>query len=434
MFSGQQTDCGSVFSVDAIRQEPRLARMTMTSNQNGLIAGASKIQFSMNMRCFAGLVVVAVLMAAWGARADAPDDEYLTIYMLIQQADALSTNGPPGSALAKYQQAQTALRNFQKSHPDWNVKTVSYRLNYLADKIAGSPDKAGSTARGGTAASMRDAGPAPQVKLLEAGAEPRTVLRLHPKAGDKQTLGVTMKMAMDVKVENAENPAIKLPPMLLTMDVTVKAVSSEGDITYDMVMSDASVGDEPDVVPQVADAMKSSLARMRGLSSAGTTSSRGFNKGIDIKMPPGADAQTRQALDQMKEAFSSASAPLPAEAVGAGARWEVKMTLKSQGLAINQTTTYQLASIEGEKLTLSSTLVQTASNQKIQNPAMPTLKLDLSKLAGTGTGTMTFDLTQLMPAEAVVESHTDMSMAMNTGGQKQNMTMKMDMNVRLETK
>jgi len=409
--------------------------MTRTSNQHGLIGGASNIQFSMNLRCFAGLVVVALLLAAWGARADGPDDEYLGIYTLIQQADALSTNGPPGSALAKYQQAQTALRKFQKSHPDWNVKTVSYRLNYLAEKVAGTPDKAGSSARGAAAASMREGGPgAPQLKLLDAGAEPRTVLRLHPKVGDKQTLGITMKMAMDMKVGDTQNPAMKLPPTMITMDVTVKAVSAEGDITYDMVLSDAAVGDEPGVMPQVADAMKSSLARLKGMSHAGTTSSRGFNKGIDIKMPPGADAQTRQALDQMKEAFSTASAPLPAEAVGAGAKWEVKTTVKSQGLAINQTTTYQLASIEGEKLTVNSSLVQTASNQKIQNPAMPALKLDLTKLAGTGTGSMTLDLPQLLPVEATVESHTDISMGMNTGGQKQNMTMKMDMNIRLETK
>ena len=68
-------------------------------------------------------------------------------------------------------------------------------------------------------------------------------------------------------------------------------------------------------------------------------------------MPPGADAQTRQLMDQMKDSFSSVAAPLPEEAVGPGARWEVKMPIKSQGMTIDQTATYELVSLEGERLT-----------------------------------------------------------------------------------
>src|SRR5207245_1035101 len=95
----------------------------------------------------------------------------------------------------------------------------------------------------------------PQVKLLDAGAEPRKVLRLHPKTGDKQTLNMTMKMAMDIKLGEMQNPAMKLPPMKLTLEVTAKAVSAEGEITYELVMRDASVGDEPEALPQLAEAM-----------------------------------------------------------------------------------------------------------------------------------------------------------------------------------
>jgi hypothetical protein len=37
----------------------------------------------------------------------------------------------------------------------------------------------------------------PIVRLLESGTEPRKVLRVQPKAGDKQIVAFTMKMAMD---------------------------------------------------------------------------------------------------------------------------------------------------------------------------------------------------------------------------------------------
>ncbi len=110
------------------------------------------------------------------------------------------------------------------------------------------------------------------------------------------------------------------------------------------------------------------------------------------------------------------------------------MPLKSQGMTIDQTATYELVSIEGERVTASSTIAQSAANQKIQNPVMPALKLDLTKMTGNGNGKITLDLSQLLPQEATVELHSESSMAMNAGDQKQTMTLKTEMNVRLEAK
>jgi len=77
---------------------------------------------------------------------------------------------------------------------------------------------------------------------------------------------------------------------------------------------------------------------------------------------------------------------LPEEAVGPGAKWEVKMPVHSQGMTIAQTTSYELLSLEAERLTVTNTVSQSASNQKIQSPVMPGLKVDLTKMTGTGTG------------------------------------------------
>ena len=75
------------------------------------------------------------------ARADGPDDQYIHIYGLIQAGDALSNSSQPGAALDKFVEAQTALRQFQKLHPDWNPKIVNFRLNYLAAKISSGTAK-----------------------------------------------------------------------------------------------------------------------------------------------------------------------------------------------------------------------------------------------------------------------------------------------------
>jgi hypothetical protein len=273
-----------------------------------------------------------------------------------------------------------------------------------------------------------------QAKLLEAGAEPRKVLRLHPKAGDKQTLGMTLKMAMAVKMGEQEVPKMKMPAIKMTLDATVKGVSPEGEISYEMVMSDASVAEDPEVMPQIAEAMKTAFASIKGSSGEGTMSDRGFTKGAEIKAPSGAAPQVNQAMEQMRESFSHLVAALPEEAIGPGAKWEVMMPVKTQGMTIEQTANYELVSIEGDRITVKNTLVQSATDQKIQNPAMPGMKMDVTKMTGTGSGEITFELSKLLPVEGTTDIHSDYSMSLDMGGQKQPMTMKMDLNMRLESK
>jgi len=62
------------------------------------------------------------------------------------------------------------------------------------------------------------------------------------------------------------------------------------------------------------------------------------------------------------------------------------------------------------------------------------LKLDLTKMNGKGGGTVTFDLNGIVPAEASLESHSEMAMSMNNAGQKQAMSMKLDLNLQIESK
>ena len=405
--------------------------MSKLSNLIYFPFAASRKRVRVNLKPVCGVVVVALLLGLCPARADGPDDDYLKIYNLIQQADDLSAKGQADPAKAKYQAAQTALIKFQKDYPDWNAKLVRFRLNDVAGKAAALSANAPATGGGAAAAAQTST---VQVKLLEAGTEPRKVLRLHPKPGDKQTLEMTMKMAGETKVGENEAPAMKLPAIKMTLDATVKEVSNTGDITYELVMGDVSTSDEPGGTPEVAEAMKKAFAGVKGLSGTGTVSSRGFSKGMEFKAAAGNNPQLRQVMDQMKGSLTQFVAPLPEEAVGVGARWEAKMPIKTQGMTIDQTATYEVVSLEGERLTTKSTSTQNAANQKVQNPALPGLKVDLTKMVGNGTGESTFDLAQLMPATGTANIHSETSMSMNIGGQNQAMTMKMDVSLQFEAK
>ena len=83
---------------------------------------------------------------------------------------------------------------------------------------------------------------------------------------------------------------------------------------------------------------------------------------------------------------------------------------------------------------IKSDIAQRAANQKIQVPAMPGMKVDLTRMTGKGSGETTIDLAQIMPTAGNAEIHTDLSLAMNAGGQAQKMGMKTDVNLRIETK
>ena len=90
------------------------------------------------MKRIAALLIL-LLAAGWlTARAQqSADSQYLKIYSNLQQADGLDDAGDLRLALAEYTEAQTQLRAFQNTFPDWNPEIVTFRLKYLAGKIAG---------------------------------------------------------------------------------------------------------------------------------------------------------------------------------------------------------------------------------------------------------------------------------------------------------
>lgn len=406
----------------------------------------SKINSRFNLKLkILGLVFLASLLISLSARAadETADQQFLRVYSLISQGDSFSDLGNENSAKQKYQEAQTALQGFKKNNPTWNPAVVSFRSEYLAAKInpasalvatpaesiAATP-KPEQKSKPKPTAKTAAVAPASAVKLISAGMEPRKELRIHPKSGDKQTLEMTTKTTMDM----GTGQAMKMPATKMTMDVTVKNVAANGDISYEAVMGNVEVLDEPGALPQVVESMKTALNGMNGLSMTGVMSDHGIPKSLDIKIPAGAAPQMRQTMEQMKESMASMSSPFPVEAVGVGAKWEVKRPLKTQGMTIDQTATYELKSFKEDHADVTSTVSQNAANQKISNPAVPQMKMDLVKMTGTGTGDVAFDLEHFFPSLGTVESHSEISMKMTIGGKAQEMSMKMDMNMRMEAK
>jgi Family of unknown function (DUF6263) len=368
--------------------------------------------------------------------AQQPEDQFMQVYGVIMQADSLKDAGKKEPALAKYKAAQNALMNFQQQNPTWNSSVVSFRLSYVHEQIAELSASANSepTQSGSQPVSRPPAAAgAVQVRLLEAGAEPRQVLRLHPKAGDKQT--VTMSVATDMTMTmGAMQTPMKMPAMNTALEVAVQSVSPAGDITYQVVMGETTMPAETDALPQMVDALKAALGGVKGQSGSFTVSSRGINRQSALNMPTEANPQAGQAIDRLKDTLAHLTPVLPEEPVGVGARWAVRMLLKSQGMTINQTTTYQVVSLDRNQLALKTTLTQNAPRQKIESPAAPGMKLDLVKMTGQGSGQLVADLGQIVPRENNGDLQTDMTMGVNMGNQQQTLGLKMNIKVGIQAK
>jgi hypothetical protein len=403
---------------------------------------ASQGRIHFNLHGLVRLLALVLLLGAMPAWADGPDDDYLKIYGVIQQGDELNTAGKVDLAKAKYLQAMTSLASFKTNYPYWNNQLVALRLNYLTQRItklsekprlaaAETPAPNSGAPSGAKAAAVASAA---QIKLLDPGAEPRKVLRLHPKAGDKQTLEMTLKMTVETKMGEMATPAMKLPEIKMTMDTTIKDVAENGDITYELVMTDVGIGDESGASPQIAEVLKGAFGGIKGQSGTGTTSSRGISKGFEFKAPSDANPQTRQIVDQMKEFSADLAISLPEEAVGPGAKWQVKMPVKAQGMTINQDSTYEVVALDGDSLTTKGNMSQEAANQKIQSPAMPGIQLDLTKMTGKGSGERIYDLAKLLPTTGKGHVHSETAMAMNMGGPKQAMNVKTDIDISFAAK
>jgi hypothetical protein len=358
-----------------------------------------------------------------------PDEQYIRIMAIIDRADALRKAGQADAAHARYLEAEKALLAFKAANPLFAPKTVAYRLKEVTDQADTRPAVPETNSPTKAPKANLEAEPAAAksgVKLVEAGAEPRSVLRYHVKAGDKQTAIMTMKFKLDMSAAGAAAAGAKapnIPTISIPMDIAVQNVAANGDITYQMVMGEASMAQDTNTAPEVAQQMQTQLAAIKGLTGTGVLTSRGLSKKFDMKAPANVtDQQARQLMDQLKDGTSNFGIPLPEEAVGAGAKWEFKKAAKVQNISVENSGTYELVSLEGDKVSMKFN-----ADFDANSPAGKTPTAGL-KIGGNITGTTTLNLSKVMAPTAEMNTHLEMPVSTdkNAGSVTIDLNMAMD--------
>lgn len=246
-----------------------------------------------------------------------------------------------------------------------------------------------------------------EITLLNPGNEPKQELRLTPTVATKATSTMTMNTEMTMLVDGQTYPQVISPTTTITMEVEVTNVAENGDINADFTYTDVEVIAEPNTSTELLSAMEEQMNKLVGLNGSFLLDKQGNTKDATIVFPANMDGNNKQMLESMVTSLKQLSSPLPSEAVGIGAQWEVTNLLSTNGINLTQTANYELVDIQDNIATLNVKIEQQAGEQKINSPDA---SMSLTSLTGIGKGKVTMNLAQIMPISATIEMKSDIKM------------------------
>ncbi|MEC4803018.1 MAG: hypothetical protein SAJ12_17550 [Jaaginema sp. PMC 1079.18] len=271
------------------------------------------------------------------------------------------------------------------------------------------------------------------VVLLEAGTGEKQELRLRPEVGETQTLNVAVKMNIEMFFGGMSMPSIPDMTTQLTLKSVVTDVKDNGDIEAEFIYTDISVlpGESIEIPPEVIEAMNTELTTLIGTKGTFLLDDRGRTKAINLELAEDVNPMFENTLNQLMASFENISSPLPEEAVGVGAMWQVEQEINLNGLMLDQTAVYTLEDRTNETVVLSMIINQSGEKQQFTPLGLSeSMIVDLVSLESTGTGKLTMSLSQLLPINADMNLVTRSQMNIPTD--RENATTSMRTNTEMD--
>jgi tetratricopeptide (TPR) repeat protein len=205
-----------------------------------------------------------ILLIACGfflpARAQGPDEQYVRIYQMIQEADRLGETGQNRAAAAKYIEAQETLTRFRGIYPGWNDRLINYRLSYITTKLAplsalltGSPPGGiPNTNIPSTQVTNIATTPPSAITTLPMSAELENQLKtlqaeVQRLQADNRLLSAKLKEALSVQ------PAAVDPRELAKAEERIRSLQKENELFKVQLAQKASTPPLPDLSAKVTE-------------------------------------------------------------------------------------------------------------------------------------------------------------------------------------
>jgi hypothetical protein len=224
----------------------------------------------------------------------------------------------------------------------------------------------------------------PGVTLLTPGRAPRRTLRRTFEEGS------TAKVHLEVTAVGVGGKPVGAR---YRVALKTKDVSNDGSKANVALRIEGANTIAKDTDPDAA----ANFGRLRGLRGSYTVDSLGAITNFELEAPKKANLQTEGVLVNLRRLQALLSIPLPTEEVGVGARWSLFETLE-ENTPMAQRTIYEITKADGSR-------VDVRMKVQLMNKTVD-LEGVIKRLGtlGTGTGAASFDLADLTPQTAKVDT------------------------------
>lgn len=346
---------------------------------------------------------------------------------LVKEPEPKAADGDKGDAKAKApgDQPKEVAAVAPKS-TDTPKSTEAPRAAGLAKPTKLEP-KTGILAKG-EADKYVKSGAKPVVRLLDAGAEPRSAASYAIAKGAVKPLQMDMDLEMAMEAAGMKLPATKMPTMVLLFNFTT-GDRAGAEWPIDGKLSKISVTARGETQDQIAAGLRPQLQQLEGLGMNYFVDEKGRIRDVKVTLPPALPPMAGQMMSGMTQSVESMTSPLPNEAIGIGAKWEVLSRIVANGADLLQVSTFTLEKRNGDVLSLNADVRQFAAKEAVNPPGMPkgaTARLLSYKCQGGGKPV--FDLTDVAPTNGSMSIQSSMSieLKMDVEGQSEKQTTSVD--------
>jgi hypothetical protein len=261
------------------------------------------------------------------------------------------------------------------------------------------------------------------VTLITPGAQPRKAMRYTLASGRRDHMNMDMLMGMSMSMAGNQMPAVQMPTMRMGADMAVTTVTPAGEASFSLSFTELAWVPAPGVDPQVMAMLQSMPINAKELQGTGTVSSRGVTHDVHLDLTKISNPQLAQTMGAFSSSMENLAMPFPEEAVGVGARWEVRQAAEANGMRTFQKYEFELVTMDENGCALKTKVEQSAPPQAMNNPALPPgTDASIEKFTGTGAGTMAIRWDSLVPTSEL-SMRSSMIINLSVGGQSQQMSM-----------
>ncbi|MDJ0975184.1 MAG: hypothetical protein QNJ98_12040 [Planctomycetota bacterium] len=221
----------------------------------------------------------------------------------------------------------------------------------------------------------------PVIKIVEAGAEPRKEIRFKPTAGSKITTDASLLAGFNFGGMGGEMD------IAIIADMTIDKGSKDGQFKLSGSLTKCEMKDDPN--NPMAGQIKPMIDGLKGISFSGEYTEMGKWTANPAENLKGVPPQSAQLAQMVAVVFGGIMVEVPKDALGVGASWTSTRDDSTEKAESKTLATYKIEKIEGDRITLSFTSKQTATNQKL---SMMGMEINVLKRTIDGSGTMTLDL------------------------------------------